>query len=65
MKLLKFRFTLKTMFTNIFLNIKLLLKKGKTKNSFVFLILNYSHVVENYIFLAKMRQRDSNVFFNV
>ena len=52
------------MFTNIFLNIKLLLKKGKTKN-FVFLILNYSHVVENYIFLAKMRQRDSNVFFNV
>ena len=53
------------MFTNIFLNIKLLLKKGKTKNSFVFLILNYSHVVENYIFLAKMRQRDSNVFFNV
>ena len=65
MKLLKFSFTLKTMFTNIFLNIKLLLKKGKTKNSLVFLILNYSHVAENYIFLAKMRQRDSNVFFTV
>ena len=50
----KFDFTLKTMFTNIFLNIKVLLKKEKLK-ILMFFISNYAHFVQDYIFLKKIQ----------
>ena len=50
----KFDFTLKTMFTNIFLNIKVLLKKEKLK-ILMFFISNYAHFVQDYIFLTKIQ----------
>ena len=50
----KFNFTLKTMFTNIFLNIKLLLKKEKLK--IILFISNYAHFAQIYIFLTKMHK---------
>ena len=51
----KFNFTLKTMFTNIFLNIKLLLKKEKLK-IILFFISNYANFEQIYIFLTKMHK---------
>ena len=51
----KFNFTLKIMFTNIFLNIKLLLKKEKLK-MILFFISNYAHFAQIYIFLTKMHK---------
>ena len=50
----KFDFRLKTMFTNIFLNIKVLLKKEKLK-ILMFFISNYAHFVQDYIFLTKIQ----------
>ena len=50
----KFDFTLKTVFTNIFLNIKVLLKKEKLK-ILMFFISNYAHFVQDYIFLTKIQ----------
>ena len=43
------------MFTNIFLSIKLLLKKEKLK-IISFFISNYGHLVHNYIFSTKMHK---------